>query len=137
MNRKNSFSAFVAQGKNPRPTILEALRFAQDFLAESCLEERLRVKGAVIVEELISNSLHYGGAKNDVSLCLTLTDNGKNVELVLEDNALQFDPTKATKFIGPDPISGGSVGLAIVRNWSDDLRYTRKEERNHLSLIIR
>ena len=136
MDRRRRFSAFVASGRDPRSTILQALQFARDFLPESCLEERGRVKAAIIVEELISNCLQYGRAGNDLALLLSLEDTGDEVLLELEDDGVAFDPTDAAGFAGPDPETGGGIGLAIVRAWGQDITYSRRGDRNHLRLKI-
>ena len=137
MDRRRRFSAFIASGRDPRSTIIQALQFARDFLPESCLDERSRVKATIIVEELVSNSLHYGAAGNDLSLWLSLEDKGDAIVIELEDDGVEFDPTCATSFDGPDPKTGGGIGLALVRAWGEDLTYSRRSERNHLKLMIR
>jgi len=137
MDRRRRFSAFVASGRDPRSTILQALQFAREFLPESCLDDRARVKVAIIVEELVSNSLHYGGRANDLSLWLSLDDTGDAVVLEMEDDGAAFDPTCDAGFKGPDPETGGGIGLAIVRAWGEEIAYSRRSNRNHLQLTIR
>lgn len=137
MERSRRFSAFVASGRDPRSTIREALRFARDFLAQSCLDEQARVKAAIIVEELVSNCLRHGGAERDQSMCLLLQDTGASMVLELEDEGAAFDPTSGISFAGPDPITGGGIGLAIVRAWGEDISYSRNGRRNYLRLTIR
>ncbi|WP_299193588.1 ATP-binding protein [uncultured Erythrobacter sp.] len=137
MDRRRRFSAFVASGRDPRSTILQALQFAREFLPESCLDERARVKAAIIIEELVSNSLRYGGQANDLSLWLSLDDTGDAVVLELEDDGAPFDPTCEDSFAGPNPETGGGIGLAIVRAWGEDLTYARRSDRNCLQLTIR
>ena len=136
MNAKNSFSAYLAQGCPPHSTILEALRFAREFLAQSCLGEGVRVKASVIIEELISNSLQYGGAHKDISLCLTLVEQNGALIVKLEDDGPAFDPSDDSNFCGPDPETGGGVGLAVVRNWANEMTYNRSENLNVLQLLL-
>lgn len=137
MDQRRRFSAFVASGRNPRTAILEALEFARDFLPKSSLDERARVKAAIIVEELVANSLRHGGKDRDLSLWLSLDDVGDAVVVELEDDGAAFDPAVRADFAGPDPHTGGGVGLAIVRAWGEDISYTRMGERNLLRLTIR
>ena len=115
---------------------MEALQFARDFLPESCLEERACVKAAIIVEELISNCLHHGGRATDIAVWVSLTDTGNAVELVIEDNGAAFDPTQSPEIAGPNPQTGGGVGLAIVSAWGTDIHYQRKGDINTLRLMI-
>ena len=136
MDRKRQFSAFVASGGDPRPSIMGSLEFAQDFLASTNLDERLRVKAMVVIEELVSNCLRYGGAAADISMHFSLEQAGETLIFELEDNGPAFDPTCDTKFEGPDPKTGGSVGLAIVRAWAAEMRYARRGAANTLKVII-
>ena len=136
MDPRRRFSAFVASGCNPRPAILGALEFARDFLPDSSLDERARAKAAVILEEVVSNSLRHGGKDRDLSLCLSLDDVGDGLVLELEDDGAVFDPTSAATKDGPDPHTGGGVGIAIVRAWGEDITYSRVGERNILRLKI-
>lgn len=121
MDQRRRFSAFVASGRDPRSTILQAMQFAREFLPQSCLDERACVKAAIIVEELVSNSLRYGGQSDgqsngqatDLSLWLSLDDKGDRVVLELEDDGAAFDPTNLAGFDGPDPETGGGSGSLL------------------------
>ncbi len=115
---------------------MEALQFARDFLPESCLDERARVKAAIIVEELVSNCLHHGGPDRDIALWVSLQDTGAGVDLRIEDDGQAFDPAAAPEFTGPDPQTGGGVGLAIVHTWGSNIAYSRSGNLNTLSLTI-
>ena len=137
MDRRRRFSAFVASGHDPRPTILHALEFSRDFLTGSCLDERARVKGVVIVEELASNLLRHGGRGKHIALTLLMADKPDGVAVEIEDDGTAFDPLEQTPMTGIDPVSGGGVGLAIVRAWGEELNYTRRADRNRLTLMIR
>lgn len=137
MDQSRRFSAFVASGRDPRPTIREALQFARDYLTQSCLDERAHVKAAIIVEELISNCLRHGGGEQDLSVSLMLEEIGGAIILEVDDDGPAFDPTSGTGFSGPDPETGGGIGLAIVRAWGEDIDYSFTGERNILRLTIR
>jgi len=137
MDRRRRYSASVAKGRDPRPTIMEALQFARDYLTQSCLDERAYVKAAIIVEELVSNSLHHGGGDKGLSVSLSLEDVGDAIVLEIEDDGPAFDPTSGTSFAGPDPETGGGTGLAIVRAWGEDITYSYNGSRNVLRLTIR
>jgi len=136
MDHRRRFSAFVASGRDPRSAILQALEFARDFLPHSSLDERARVKAAIIVEELVANSLRHGSADRDLSLWLSLDDVGDGVMVEMEDDGAAFDPASRANFEGPNPHTGGGVGLAIVRAWGEDISYTRAGNRNLLRLRI-
>ena len=136
MEHRRRFSAFVASGRDPRSTIVEALEFARDFLPQSSLDERSRIKVAIIVEELVSNALRHGAGERDMALCLTLADRDGAIALEIEDDGEPFDPTSGLHFNGPDPKTGGGIGLAIVRAWGDEITYARSGGHNVLRMVI-
>lgn len=137
MDFRRRFSAFVDSGRDPSTTIVEALEFTRDFLPQSSLEERAKIKVAIVVEELVSNTLRHGGAECDLSLWLSFDDKGGSLAIEMEDDAPPFDPTRTPEFSGPDPRTGGGIGLAIIRAWGEDITYTRHENRNVVRLTIR
>jgi len=59
------------------------------------------------------------------------------VTIEVEDDGAPFDPTVERSFTGPNPETGGGVGLALLRSWGGNLAYDRAEGRNHLSLTLR
>ena len=140
MDQSRRFSAFVASGYDPHPTILEALHFTRDFLSTCTLSERARDKLAMVVEELVSNALRHGKGPvadpGEVSLWLSLDDTGDEVVIEMEDTGASFDPSASDTFSGPDPDSGGGVGLAIIQAWGEDLSYMRMANRNMLRLKV-
>ena len=137
MDHRRRFSAFVAKGEEPRDAILGALEFTTQFLPETSIKERARIKAAVIVEEIVSNSLRHGGKDRDLNIGLTLDDIGDALVIEMEDDGAEFDSSDSQEFDGPDPHTGGGIGLAIVRAWGEDITYTRTRERNLLRLTIR
>ena len=136
MDRRRRFSAFVAAEREPRATILESLAFTREFLEGTGLDETARNRTAIVVEELVSNTLRHGGRDHDINLWMSLEDARHAVRLTIEDDGKGFDPTASSSFAGPDPHSGGSIGLAIVRAWAQDMDYRRIAERNVLNLSI-
>ncbi|MEE4210901.1 MAG: ATP-binding protein [Parvularcula sp.] len=137
MDHPRRFSAFLTKGSDPSIATRQALKFAREFLPESNLDQRGKVKIAIIVEELVSNAFRHGGHERDVSMALSLAAHEGFVALEMEDDAPAFDPTDKAAFIGPDPLTGGGIGLAIVRAWGEDLRYWREGQRNIVRLVIR
>lgn len=136
MDDRRRFSAFVAKGQEPRSAILQATEFARQFLAGQSLDARTEVKVAILVEELVANALRHGGKDRDLSLWLMLGEHKGSVQLELEDDGAPFDPTSPATFAGPDPQTGGGIGLAFVHAWGADINYARISERNTLRLAI-
>ena len=137
MDHRRRFSTFVPGGHDPHSAILEAIEFALDFLPQSSLGERSRIKAAIIVEELVSNVLRHGADGKDISLWLALEDQAGALALMIEDDGKPFDPTNTESFTGPDPLTGGGIGIAIVDAWGEDFSYSRRDERNVLRVTVR
>jgi len=100
-------------------------------------EPRLQVKLAILVEELVTNSLYHGGKSQDLGLLLVLQSVEDTIKIALEDNGPAFDPLAAPPITGPDPTTGGGIGLAIIHAWGDDAVYSRVSESNILKLTLR
>ena len=137
MGHRRQFSAFVTKDSNCTPAIRHALRFAREFLAENDFEPRLQVKLAILVEELVSNSLRHGGKSQDLALLLAVSTAQGGVRLEIEDNGPEFNPLSVPPVKGPDPVTGGGIGLAIVQAWGEDADYARTAKGNALSLVLR
>ena len=137
MDDRRRFSAFVAKGQEPRSAILQSIEYAREFLAGHRLDPFVEVKVAILVEELVSNVLRHGGADRDIYVWLLLSASGEVVTLEIEDDGVPFDPSTAARTMGPDPLTGGGIGLAFVQAWGDEIAYARIEDRNTLRLKIR
>lgn len=136
MGEGKRFSAHVRAGDDPGPVIVAALQVAEEFSREERLSERQDVRLMVVVEELVANVVRHGRAGCDLDLLLTLAVAHTGVLLELEDDGAAFDPTAAREFDGPDRLTGGGVGLAVVREWASEMTYVREGGRNRLRLIL-
>ena len=76
-----------------------------------------------------------------LQLAVHCATNPCNAELVIVDEGLPFDPSAAGE-IRPKAASlaeanPGGLGLAMMRRFSDELRYHRNDGRNHLTICVR
>jgi anti-sigma regulatory factor (Ser/Thr protein kinase) len=124
-------------GGYPSLIVSAAAAVVEEFADETGLAPQDGARLAVVVEELVSNALRHGSAKAWTRLHVTLVVEHGGVALTIEDDGLAFDPTRARSFSGPDPVTGGGVGLALVQAWADDFVYRRAEGRNRVSLTLR
>lgn len=136
MGAVERFSATLTPGAQGASAILAALSAAERFARAAPLTAAGAARLAVIIEELVSNVLRHGAAGHKVTMELTLRAQERDVVLVLVDDGAPFDPTATRGFAGPDPQSGGGVGLELVKAWSRDLTYLREEGRNRLALTL-
>lgn len=137
MDDRRRFSAFVAKGGDPAPTIDHSLQFARKFLADHRVDARLQVKLAIVVEELVTNALRHGGAEQDLSFSLALSEELGSITLEIEDDGVPFNPLTVPPITGPDPETGGGIGIAIIQAWSENPAYSRSKESNSLTLNLR
>lgn len=91
---------------------------------------------SLVLEELVANVAAYGGRSPcRVELSLAAVDGG--VDVVLDDNGVPFDPTALP---APDVDANladrpvGGLGIHLVRNLMDDVRYARVDGHNVLTL---
>lgn len=137
MGQWRRFSAFVTKDSNCAPAVRHSIQFTRAFLADHSCEPRLCVKLAILVEELVTNSLRHGGKSQDLALLLLLKAERGAVTIKIEDDGPAFDPLSAPPVAGPDPATGGGIGLAIVNAWGEDAVFSRVSQRNTLQLTLR
>ena len=137
MSAEKRFSARVSAGDDPAAASLAAQAAAEDFASDAGLDARGGARLAVVVEELVSNAIRHGTAEGKIAIELTLESGDGEVAMVLEDDGIAFDPTEQRAFAGPDPDTGGGVGLALVRAWANAIAYTRSNGRNRIELLLR
>ncbi len=116
---------------------MEAIDFTRAFVSSAGMSGKVTVKALIIVEELVSNVFRHRQPAQDVHLTLSLDAENDEVRIELDDDSVAFDASLEGAFSGPDPDHGGSVGLAIVRAWSEGMSYARNEGRNTLALKVK
>jgi serine/threonine-protein kinase RsbW len=129
--------AGLAEGEDPGPVIAAALAAASDFAEGAGLAEETRARLLVIVEEIVSNCVRHGRGDQTLVIALKIrTRDDGLVEMLLEDDGLAFDPTGGVAFSGPDPDTGGGVGLELVKAWANELEYENRGGRNHVRVVL-
>lgn len=119
------------------------IRKLHGFLAETCrnraLPEHLVFDFEVILEELFTNVIKYGGVKPGGECCaIELTHAGNALTLRFTDNGIPFNPLErdevdTSKPIGERPIGG--LGIHFIKKLTDSRHYERKGERNVFTLV--
>ena len=137
MGAGKRFSTRVSAGDDPAAASLAALAAVEDFASAAGLDARGGARLAVVVEELVSNAIRHGAADGAIAIDLTLVAGDGEIAVVLQDDGIAFDPTEQRAFTGPNPETGGGVGLALVRAWANSIGYTRANGRNRIELLLR
>lgn len=92
------------------------------------------------LEELISNVIRHGyddDRPHDIVLSIRVRESG--VELELVDDGREFDPVTAPEVALDVPLAErrvGGLGVHLVRKFVREIRYERRENRNHLWLRV-
>ena len=111
------------------------------FCADTHLPGDVAMNVNLVLDELVSNVIKYGEAKNgtrpiEVSLAL----NGAVLTIEMVDDGIAFNPIDVK---APDldlPITErpiGGLGIHIVKALTETIAYRRERERNHLRLTMR
>lgn len=93
----------------------------------------------LVLDELWVNVVHYSGATGEVEI--SLDTDADEVRLEIADDGRPFDPL--TETVEPDidaPLEDrpiGGLGIFLVREMMDDLRYKRENGKNRLAMVKR
>ena len=121
----------------------EITRFVEAFCAAHDVHRDDRLRLALIVEELVSNTIVHGhGGDSDSPISVVLAVAPAAITLQYEDAAPVFDVAAALA-TAQDPVDVefderpvGNVGLRLVAHYADDVRYVRDGERNRITLSL-
>ncbi|MEQ1774431.1 MAG: ATP-binding protein [Burkholderiales bacterium] len=118
---------------------LESVRDLVSKLECACaLPEKTVFDINVVLDELLSNIIHYGYADDlPHEIGVTLSVRNAVVEISIKDDGKAFDPLTApepdlTLSLAERPIGG--LGLHFVRQLMDDVEYKREDNFNYLLL---
>jgi serine/threonine-protein kinase RsbW len=124
---------------------LAGLDAAQDavgqYLADGDCTPQAAFAVRLIIEELVTNAVKYGGGADGPArvVILVATEEDGGVLLRLEDNGQAFDPIAAppvplSPFLKDRPF--GRMGLHLVKAMASDIRYERADGLNRLTLRV-
>lgn len=90
----------------------------------------------LVVEELFANTIHHGlGGECDAPVRLAVACADGSCRLHYSDSAPRFDPMQAP-VLSASPDRPGGVGIVLVRQLSDTIRYRRLPDGNCLELVF-
>ena len=99
------------------------------------MESRTLKKIEVAIEEMVVNIVKYSQAE---WMELTVIGDSLWVNVTLRDNGVAFDPTKQ-EAVDIERLTAerqvGGLGIALVRQIADEVRYCREEEINTLTIL--
>jgi two-component system NtrC family sensor kinase len=132
---------------NVRDCTFAPLRsFVETCCAKAGMPARTVSMLVLVIEELYANSLHHGYPGLDVAVAqwpvwISLTPGADGVDAVYEDEGVAFNPLEkvaAPDYSGPaESWRVGGLGMPMVTELADNLRYERIDGRNRLSFTLK
>jgi serine/threonine-protein kinase RsbW len=94
------------------------------------------VTGPVLIacDEIVSNIINHGGADDGIEVAVRVQDG--RVVVRIDDDGAPFDPTAAATpdtGLALEDREVGGLGIYLVREMMDDVRYERRGGRNHMA----
>ncbi len=117
-------------------TVSHALDLLEGFCEGQAVDDDIRVRLAIIVEELVANIVEHSGSPADQPISLIFERSGAEITIILSDSGVAFDPCRHVPLGEPPPERGGGAGLALVQSWARSMSHSRADGRNTLKLVI-
>jgi serine phosphatase RsbU (regulator of sigma subunit)/anti-sigma regulatory factor (Ser/Thr protein kinase) len=122
------------------PSELDRLRdFLQAYCVREMLPDSLLFDLEVILEELVSNVIKYGGVQPGSECCsLQLAREGSLLTIRFSDSGIPFNPLARDEVDTDKPIEEreiGGLGVHFIKKLTDSQNYERREGRNNLTLM--
>ena len=102
------------------------------------IPDALNMSINLALEEAVSNVMLYAYPDSSGRVLVEAEKADKQITFTITDNGIPFDPTKqkeADITLGIEERGIGGLGIHLVRNIMDDIRYERKDNKNILTLI--
>ena len=136
---------FAPSAAPRQDSILRAIAQAvEDLGSREGWSETLTFKVNLVLDELASNIISYGGRVGRRNPDIEIEIASRNDELVIEisDDGLPFDPLSDAP---PAPVIDGStqtapvggLGLRLVKSMVDSLSYRHVDGRNRVTMVAR
>jgi len=134
----NAAPRMVTRLRGGDATVGRALEAVGGFADRAGIPDELRSDLFVIVDEVVSNLLKYGGVKREeLDLEIRASIDETNLVLRFSDSGLPFDPLSAKAPALDIPVERrreGGLGIHLFRALTDTQRYVREDGRNVLVL---
>ena len=124
--------------KNDTGEISRLGNFMKDISEKLAISGPLAGQLRLAVEEAVVNAMEYAYPAGTVGeVTLHAESDGNNLLFTLSDNGTPFDPTtvaQADTDLSAEDRPIGGLGILLVRELMDEVRYIRREDRNILTM---
>jgi serine/threonine-protein kinase RsbW len=117
--------------------VRRAVEAFEAFSAAQALPSQARWRFLVALDEILSNIVRHGLDGRDGTIVLTFSLEAGVLATEVVDTAAPFNPLLAPPPDTTSPLEArrpGGLGIALVDNLMDQVRYERRDDRNHLVL---
>lgn len=130
---------FVCNLSNRMTELDKLTRFIEESGEKLCLPQKCMFEINLALEEVFSNIVNYAFTDNKAhTVKVVINAHKSKLSLSVEDDGRPFNPlTAAPPLLATDleDCSVGGIGIHLIRRLMDDVRYTRRSDRNELTLI--
>lgn len=111
------------------------------FIEENGIRREAVYAANLAIEEMITNILKFGyddTATHEILLRVEILP--KRLLVVIEDDGHEFNPLNASApgvNLPADQRQPGGLGIYLVRQFAEEMRYERHDGRNRLTIVIR
>lgn len=127
--------------------ITDAAAWIEGLASEQGFPEEMTFSIQLCVEELLANVVRHGGSgwpgagdaepKTDITMSVSITRDGDEVSVTVEDNGKPFDTAAAPPKRVDTPLEEavpGGLGIQLIKQFSSGLSYDRADGRNRTRL---
>jgi len=125
--------------KNELPEVKRATDALRESWVQHALPEDMEVGVTMCLEEIVSNVIRHGSLPRENCEirveCRIIPGAPGGIEIEVFDNAAAFDPLTLPPPDLTAPLGqrkAGGLGVFLVRQMMDEVRYERRDGRNHL-----
>lgn len=108
---------------------------AEIFLAERGVPEKIMAQIMIALDEIISNIFHHGVREGEPTVHVMLEVALDRVAAQITDDGIAFDPLQRAEpdtSLPPEERPIGGLGIYLVRQMMDDVRYDHDHGQNRL-----
>ena len=109
----------------------------QHIARNAQLDDDMTFALQLCLEEVVANIVMYGGAPEAAPIAIEIAHSAGIITATVADSALPFDPTQVPPREKPTSLGEtrvGELGVHLMRQYSSEMHYERREDRNRLTL---
>ncbi|HUF48751.1 MAG TPA: ATP-binding protein [Vicinamibacterales bacterium] len=120
--------------------VRQALDAVEAFSTRGGVDDGVRRRVLTALDDVLSNIVRHGGDAVPADIVILASSGPEGFVLDVSDSATAFNPLLAPQPDTTLPLDRrrpGGLGIVLVRGLSDDVRYDRREGRNHVTMTWR